>query len=377
MPYSRALQALVAAAAPAAASPPATSGVGSWPVWGAGLGLGLVVTASVALGVFFVRARRRRMGQRDAAEDRRFADGAVRCGLSEAEIARLRSLVGQEPKAASSAIFDSLALFERCVNTAVREMVPADMTPEQTRAEGELLGGIRRKLGYNVLPLEHPLISTRNIAVGQTGSLVGGEGLVPLVPRAVVVGNDEFTIKIQYDLDRDDSYHQFPTNELRFAFSRRNDGSYTVPLTVAEYDDTGVLAAFHTLEVTRNQLRQFARIEVSLPVRFQLVSTVAPERSEVKIGQSVEARMLDLSGGGLSFACAVLLRPGDGVALTFSIPSGGFNSIAARVLRVALQESKGQTLYSHHLEFPDLDPTSRELIVGYVFQRQRQINQWQ
>jgi hypothetical protein len=377
MPYSRALQTLAAAAAPAAAGPPATSGIGSWPVWGAALGLGLVVAASVALGVFFVRARRRRMGQRNAAEDRRFADSAVRCGLGEAEIARLRSLAGLEPKAAPSAIFDSLALFERCVNTAVREMVPADMTPEQTRAEGELLGGIRRKLGYNVLPLEHPLISTRNIAVGQTGSLVGGEGLVPLVPRAVVVGNDEFTIKIQYDLDRDDSYHQFPTNELRFAFSRRNDGSYTVPLTVAEYDDTGVLAAFHTLEFTRNQLRQFARIEVSLPVRFQLVSTVAPERSEVKIGQSVEARMLDLSGGGLSFACAVLLRPGDGVALTFSIPSGGFNSIAARVLRVALQESKGQTLYSHHLEFPDLDPTSRELIVGYVFQRQRQINQWQ
>jgi c-di-GMP-binding flagellar brake protein YcgR len=78
----------------------------------------------------------------------------------------------------------------------------------------------------------------------------------------------------------------------------------------------------------------------------------------------------------MGFICPSALKPGDLVSLTFQLGSMQVMGLAGKILRISLQEGKSQTLFRHHVEFTTIEPSRREQIVRFVFERQRQMNQW-
>jgi c-di-GMP-binding flagellar brake protein YcgR len=125
----------------------------------------------------------------------------------------------------------------------------------------------------------------------------------------------------------------------------------------------------------RNQLRQYVRIEASLPVKFRIIRSESNENKDFCDRMS-QAKMSDISGGGLSFLFEKPLTPGDILSVNFQLPGASFVGIAAKVLRVSLQEGKTATFYKHHIQFSGIESRQRDQIVRFVFEKQRQLSQW-
>lgn len=305
-----------------------------------------------------------------------FNETVERLGFSPMELEKIRQILKHEHVAEPQVIFQSISLYEKCIDREVKELLARRISWDQRKEENEILFSIRRKAGFHHLALEHPLSSTRNMALGQMGSLYGRNLKKPLIQRATVVDSNEFSFSLQYNVDKEDMCYINPGDEIKYAFSRQNDSVYGVPLEVISADGSGTIEVYHTMNLRRNQLRQFVRIDISLPLKFRLINTADIQKSEIRRGESVEVKMSDISGGGLSFLCERSLRAGDLISLGFDLPNAKFIGISAKVLRISLQEGKSKTFYKHHVQFMNLEPRRRDMIVKYVFDKQRQINQW-
>ncbi len=305
-----------------------------------------------------------------------FDENVERLGLSPLEVQKVERLLRHENIGEPQVIFQSISLFEKCVDKEIAGLVAKKLSTERRDEENSLLFGIRKKAGFHHLAYEHPLISSRNISIGQSGSLYGRNLKKPLIQRAVVIDSNEFTFSLQYNVDKEDVCYINPNDEIKFAFSRQSDSVYGVPLLVVAADNAGTLEVYHTSNLKRNQLRQYVRIDLTLPLKFRLINAVDAEKSEIRRGESVEAKMSDISGGGLSFICERSLHAGDLTSVGFDLPNAKFIGIAAKVLRISLQEGKSKAYYKHHVKFVNLEPRRRDMIVKYVFDKQRQINQW-
>ncbi len=350
--------------------------------WSGATGTVIVVVSCIFAGIvailllyYLVQHFRQKQAHIELAQNL-FAETCDRLGLSANEVARVRRLLKYENLAEPQIIFQSISLYEKCVDREIRDLLKQGISPDQKRAENEQLFAIRKKAGFHHLALEHPLVSTRNLSLGQRGSLYGRNLKKPLIQNAAVLDSNEFTFVLQYNVEKEDIPYINPGDEIKFAFSRQNDSVYGVPLTVVSADGSGVIEVLHTLQLRRNQLRQFVRVDISLPLKFRLLNTVNTEKSEIQRGEVVEAKMSDISGGGISFLCERSLRAGDLISLGFDLPSAKFVGINGKVLRISLQEGKMKTFYKHHVQFAGLEPRRRDLIVKYVFDKQRQINQW-
>jgi c-di-GMP-binding flagellar brake protein YcgR len=347
------------------------------PTW-SGLVMLSLLMLSIVLAFVIVGLRR---SYREKSTDKRtaeqlFNEAAERCKLTTGELQTVRRLLLHDAQTPPQALFQSAALFERCVHAEIEEAMRSSLSSAAREDLDAEISAVRKKLGYSILPLEHPLVSTRNIALGQVGSIFGKSHRSALVQRAVVMGNNEFGLRLQYDPRHEEPVRFAPGNQLKLAFARQNDGFYGISLTVVEADSSGSVSFNHTLDLKRNQLRQFVRVEVSAPVKFRLLKTANPEKSEFKRGQAAEGKIGDISGGGVSFLHTGSLKPGDIISVSFNLPPYSFSGLSGKVLRVSLQEGKTQTLYRHHVEFVTLEQRLRDQIMKYVFERQRQNNQW-
>lgn len=305
-----------------------------------------------------------------------FLENKERCHLDDAEAAFLTSLLRHQNVPEPHVIFQSLELFEKCLDSEVREILQSRPSGEDLKAKDAFISEIRRKIGFHHLPLEHPLVSTRNISMGQVGTAFGKNSNRPLVRKATVVENGPFSFRIQYDVEKEDVIRITAGQSLRFAFSRQNDGLYGVQTDVARAEQAGTVDLYHTIDMRRNQLRQFVRIETGLALKFRLVKTLDPLKSEVKPGELIAARLADISGGGLSFLYEKPLRLGDVVSLNFDLPGASCAGMTGKIVHLSLREAKGGTLFKNHVQFVDIEPRKREKIINYIFEKERQISQW-
>jgi c-di-GMP-binding flagellar brake protein YcgR len=336
----------------------------------------LIILITITI-LAFIYLRKRSVQLEDSREvaEKLFEQACERLGITATEKSKLRQLLRHEPSAQPQVIFQSISVFEKCVAQEIRRIQSQRPSEALEKEENDLLSNIRRKAGFLHIPLEHPLASTRNISLGQTGSVFGQNHRIPIIQKAVVVEKNEFSFTLQYDSEKEDVFQILPGAGLKFAFTRQNDGLYGVQVNVLNAK-SGEIQVAHTTDIRRNQLRQFVRIELSLPVRFRLLKTGDPEKSEIRRGEIVDAKMSDISGGGLSFLCESALKAGDLVSVSFALPNTPFNGIPCKILRVSLQEGKTKTFYKHHGQFVDLEQRKRDSIVKYVFEKQRQLNQW-
>jgi len=191
-----------------------------------------------------------------------------------------------------------------------------------------------------------------------------------------VSDNTAFCLTLKYNVEREEIRRLTPGQAVRFAFARQNDGLYGIQEVVVRADKQGFIDLLHTLTLKRNQLRQYVRIETGLPVSFRLIGTQDPEKSEVKIGTTMNAKLLDISGGGLSFLFDRSLRLGDTVSLTFNLPGAPCAGVVGKIVHLTLREGKEKTMFKNHVQFVNIEPRKRERIISYIFEKERQINQW-
>jgi c-di-GMP-binding flagellar brake protein YcgR len=340
-------------------------------IFGAGMALAVII----GIVVFLFRRYRSRFEEREQS-DSMFIEMSQKLGLTDEEHNMLTRLLSHRKVMAPHTIFQSLPLFEQCVDAEVAALLRSGAAGGPDGQAEQVLSDLRRKLGFSHLPLEHPLVSTRNITIGQSGSLFGKEGNRPLFNKVTVSDNNSLFFTIQYNIDKEEIYRIEPGNTVRFIFARQNDGLYGVQVRVARVKEAGTLDLLHTLDLRRNQLRQYVRIETGLPLRLRLLSTKDPDKSEVKRGHLITTRMSDISGGGLSFLCEQALRLNDLVSLNFDLPGVSFAGITGKIVHLTLREGKTGALVKHHIQFVNIEPRKRELIVKYVFEKERQLSQW-
>ncbi|MBN1308347.1 MAG: PilZ domain-containing protein [Chitinispirillaceae bacterium] len=324
--------------------------------------------------VLYVRTQLKIKHDRKEMSNKLFQYHAMKSDLYPSELKRLRQLITHEVVSHPHTIFQSVSLFERCIDAEVRLLLLTNNDPDLLENDERMLSGIRKKLGYGYLPLEHPLLSTRNVEIGQVMTVFKTTGAVPLVQHAVVVANKETFFRLQYNIDNEDPVNFSTGQEVNLAFARQGDGIYGVQVEICRVDEPSTIDCLHTLQLTRNQMRRYVRIEVKLPIRVRIIPPEAATEPE-PFALHFDAKLVDISGGGLSFLYEKPFVPGDIVSMQFSLGDASFSCITGKVLRVSLQEGKSVTLYRHHIQFLSIEQQNRDRIVKFIFEKQRQQNQ--
>jgi c-di-GMP-binding flagellar brake protein YcgR len=337
-------------------------------------GAGMLVAGAIFFFVYRMRSYGRKIEAQAQSQDI-FLENTAKLGLSIEEREKLSALLAHRNVPEPHTIFQSLPLFEQCVDAEVAKLLRLG-TADADGPDGNLLSDLRKKLGFAHLPIEHPLVSTRNISIGQKGSLFGKEGNRPIFNTTAVVDNNSMFFTLQYDVEKEDSYRITPGMTVRFAFARQGDGLYGVEVKVADVKEPGAINLFHTLALRRNQLRHFVRMETNLPLRFRLLSTKDPEKSEIQRGHLITTKMSDISGGGLSFLHEQTLRLGDLISISFDLPGRSFAGIMGKIVHLSLREGKAAQVFKHHVQFVNIEQRKRENIIKYVFEKERQLSQW-
>jgi hypothetical protein len=89
--------------------------------------------------------------------------------LNGREVDLLLSMLKNKKVSKLHTVFESAELFESCVDREIRDLTLRREMPERKKEKGMTIMSLREKLGYCNLPIGVPLVSTRNIIVGQTG----------------------------------------------------------------------------------------------------------------------------------------------------------------------------------------------------------------
>jgi c-di-GMP-binding flagellar brake protein YcgR len=309
--------------------------------------------------------------------EKAFTGAVETCDLKTDEVNAIRSLVKHDPMVQPQVIFQSLPFFEKCVHTEMQRLAASGAAKEDIADAELILTAVRRKIGFHYVPVEMPLASTRNIASGQIGSLFSVNGNTTILHRAVVGKNTESYFTVTWDAEHEDPGRLGPGMRVRFAFARQGDGLYGITVPVVSLGRQGAIALGHTIDLKRNQMRQYVRVEAEAPCKVRLVKTANADKSELAVGASLTARMVDISGGGCCFSADKSLRPGDMVSLTFNLAGDAFAGIAGRLIRVSLVQKEGkEPLYRHHIQYLDLPANRQERIIKYVFEKKRILSQW-
>jgi len=335
------------------------------------------VILGIVVAIPIVRRQVQEKSDSQRQSNRAFDAAVERSRLSSHEVDVVHRLVKHDLEADASLIFRSVVQFEKCIHAEIESVLAANPDRDELTEIEMLLSSIRRKVGFHMLPLELPLASTRNVSTGQTGTIFGASTRKPLVQKVTVVKNNEISFRVQYDVQAEDAVKLSPGVRLRFAFTRQEDGFYGVSVPVIAFSSQqGVIELGHTIEIKRNQMRQHVRVPTNLPLRFRLTRTTDPDKSEVAVGVLTDARMSDISGGGMSFTHANQLRPGDMVSLNFGLSGSTFAGVVGTVIRVGLQKKEKVPTFKHHIRFETLSNDKRDKIVKYVFEKLRVLSSW-
>ncbi|MDR0307599.1 MAG: PilZ domain-containing protein [Chitinispirillales bacterium] len=296
-------------------------------------------------------------------------------GLVEYEKSALQKLIAYMPEfTRPHQIFESASLFERCVDARVNKLLSEQLTPEQEKFEDDVLLSARKKLGYNVIFAEQPLISTRNLSIGQKVSVLAPGQKVTHGQAFMVVEVSEFYFTVRVA----GGTHGFDITsgtQLIIAFSRMGDAVYSIGAKIKGAKRGGEIQFFHTLDFSRNQNRRYVRLDVNLPIKFRVLEK--SDKKEKPPSQYFEVRISEISGGGLSFFADSPVGAHDTVMISIPLPDGGgvLNGIKGQVLRVVRIEGKTTDHFRHHIQFINIEPQHRERIVKFVFTKHRQMLQ--
>lgn len=230
----------------------------------------------------------------------------------------------------------------------------------------EFIRDIRKKLGFDYIPSFVPLSTTKDIEIFQNGRIT----LENSTFDAALYDKDE---KYMYWLLMDiSSVSNLKGKTLKIQFLRRDDAIYVLDGKVDEvlYEDGKVILKIpHHSEMKRIQRRQYARIEVDLPVNLGKISPENP--SSIKWLSCIAK---DISAGGIricipsSQRLSFNLTIGSEVIMSFNLDN---NSIKVKGTVVNIIERKSSICYG--IKFMNIKSKDESHILNYVKKEQQKL----
>jgi c-di-GMP-binding flagellar brake protein YcgR len=159
--------------------------------------------------------------------------------------------------------------------------------------------------------------------------------------------------------------------EKILAFLRQGDAAYSVTAKVKEFLQSGEINFFHSIKLSRNQHRQYMRLDVNLALKYRLLTRV--NEDEKPSNEVFSAHTADISGGGVCLIAKEPLRVGDTILLSLYIPGCAIGDVKSKILKVIAAEGRMGTNYRHLVQFISIEPQQREKIVKYIFDKHREI----
>ncbi len=333
--------------------------------------IGLVLCALMVIGVLgftvFWEIRKSLHLQREKLEIgwQFFNDLATQKNLSPLEIELLKKIVESSGISSADMVFESATIYEEALDTFLHSQGSKMDKEELLYAQ---LRGLRLKLGFAVLPKETPWSSTRQLEVNKILTLNWKDD----VYKGVVTEVNEknwFLMLVE-------PYPQINVGEeLIFSCLRSSDGEYVFTSRIAGLrNSTKIFYMTHTRELERKQMRNWVRAEVNIPCRVTVLKKSEDpqlEGPQPMVGQVVEGRLADLSGGGACARFASAIPKGYILALNFDLPGSSLRGVECEVMRLVSVQKNGRDWIEHNFKFKPMETVQQEKIVRYVFEKQR------
>jgi len=335
--------------------------------------MGIVVFLGVIIGLLVIShitSSRKRGVIEQELSSKLFGEGCERSRLTREEVNVLLGIVAftPDPPTKGHLIFESLPLYERCLDAYIEHTLRMQTSAGRLEEQDEILLRLRKKIGYAVLSPEQPVVSTRNLSVGQKVSIFVPEQRKDSFGATVThVGEFWFTVRLLEDFM---GLVSLGGMEKILAFLRQGDAAYSVTAKVKEFVPTGEISFFHSTKLSRNQHRQYMRLDISLALKYRLLTRVGGE--EKPSDEQFSAHTADISGGGVCLIAKEPLTIGDEILLSIGIPGYTVSDIKSKVLKVIAVDTRGGPLYRHLVQFISIEPQQREKIIKYIFSKHRE-----
>jgi len=325
-----------------------------------------VIISSIILSV-------QKFSQKKKDAQKRFISEAFRMGLTEEEQTWLRTQLLKKYSILPYAIFSSHHTFEKIIDVLVHHLIQTKVFKSD---DHNIIDRIRRKLGFDTIHANKPLISSRNIETGQSGRVIcqySNKSYHQDLSPASVCESNELFLKLKLNWKSNQSkIPQQAKIKYYFLFSRPNDGSYEVPLLIRQIQEDGIIEAQHTIHLKRVQFRKNVRISV------ENVSIYARTIDHIRHGDRVHkvprdmirGEMIDISGGGFSFISNQWIHAKTSIQITFRLDNNLFERLEAQIIRSSPIENG----FKHHAKFVNVDIKNKEQIVKYIFNQQRKVD---
>ncbi len=297
-------------------------------------------------------------------------------GLNEREVDLLLSMLKKKKVSKIHTVFESVELFESCVDREIRDLTLRRTLPEKRKEKGMTILSLRGKLGYRNLSSGVPIVSTRNISVGQVGSVYGKSAKVPgrmvlMINRAEIIESGPFTFKLKYDPQIEETCNFLSGEKVSFSFAREGDARYRVFLTVLGSGPAGTIELQHSSSLKRSQSRHEFRFETPISVTGKLFKkSIMSDDTETVEGVPFAIKTCTISGGGLSFIHDRSLGADDLLKINFDILETSFTDISLKII-CALTYDEELKVFIYHAQFVDIENATRERIVKLIFEMAR------
>jgi len=160
-----------------------------------------------------------------------------------------------------------------------------------------------------------------------------------------------------------------PREKLRIVFVIKDKGKYQFDAEILNIDYEGIykLKIRRISEITKLQLRNYFRFDISIPVKkyFTII-----EENEEKILEE-NCRTKDISGGGMKLYSNYQHSVGDKITCEFKVGEYLITT-KAKVVRIEKVDTF-EFDFALGIEFVDIKERSRDRIIQFIFSKQREL----
>ncbi|NPA16137.1 MAG: PilZ domain-containing protein [Aquificae bacterium] len=228
-----------------------------------------------------------------------------------------------------------------------------------------LIKSMRQKLGFDKIPPFMPLISTKDIELFQTGTLIFENRVFP-----VALYDKDERFMYWYIIDRKPPFPFKVGDTVKIRFTREDDAVYIIEGKIQDmYEEDGkfIIKLPHTFKFLQIQRRRDFRLKINLPVEVTLQDI---EGNQVKM----QLETTDISIDGIGFCIPVLetkgLKMGIGTEIRLKI---GFEDreIETPAVIKNIRESGKNVCFG--AEFKDMSPEDKNYLIKFVQSEQQKL----
>ncbi len=231
----------------------------------------------------------------------------------------------------------------------------------------KMIKDMRKKLGFDINPYFVPLISTKDIDIYQTGTLITEH------KKTYPVALFDKTEKYMYwvIVDRQPPFDFKEGSKVKIKFLRRDDAFYSFEGVIEEIineDGKYILKIPHTFKLEKVQRRKEVRMKVDIPINILKID----EKTQQKIKFTTETTDISIEGVGFCLPILVAnnynLKVGDKLGINIKIDNE--DMFLEGIIKNAREQGKK---ICYGVKFINMDKKDKEIITRFIQKEQQKI----